>query len=179
MEPLTPAGTPAAIVDQVAQATRTTRADRVYHQTLIEGGSEPAVDARPEQFRRWTPVVKALALKINRAPQRERIRTRAMTAMGQNDSLQAGSIDGQAHPKAASRGTEVEHHVSCQPPLLRSLIRERPEALCHVRTKVITRWGTKSGRGILVTLGEFDRGRAGLCVARPSISQLRTPNSRR
>jgi tripartite-type tricarboxylate transporter receptor subunit TctC len=70
---LAPTGTPVAVIEQIAQATRTTLADRVYHRMLIEGGFEPTVEASPEQFRQslaadialWTPVVEALALKID------------------------------------------------------------------------------------------------------------------
>jgi tripartite-type tricarboxylate transporter receptor subunit TctC len=70
---LAPAGTPMAIIEQIAQVTRTTLANPVYHRMLIEGGFEPTVDASPEQFRQslaadialWAPVVKALALKID------------------------------------------------------------------------------------------------------------------
>jgi tripartite-type tricarboxylate transporter receptor subunit TctC len=70
---LAPAGTPMAIVEQIAGATRTALADPVYQQWLIEAGNEPTVDASPEKFRRMlakdiallTPVVKALALKID------------------------------------------------------------------------------------------------------------------
>jgi tripartite-type tricarboxylate transporter receptor subunit TctC len=70
---LAPAGTPTAIIEQIARATRTALADRVYHQMLIEGGFEPTIDASPEQLRHslaadialWTPVVRALALKID------------------------------------------------------------------------------------------------------------------
>jgi tripartite-type tricarboxylate transporter receptor subunit TctC len=62
-----------AIIEQIAQVTRTTLANPVYHRMLIEGGFEPTVDASPEQFRQslaadialWAPVVKALALKID------------------------------------------------------------------------------------------------------------------
>jgi tripartite-type tricarboxylate transporter receptor subunit TctC len=70
---LAPAGTPAPIIEQIAQATRTALAERAYQQMLIEAGSEPILDSRPEKFRRslaadvalWTPIVKALALKID------------------------------------------------------------------------------------------------------------------
>jgi tripartite-type tricarboxylate transporter receptor subunit TctC len=70
---LAPAGTPMGIVEQIAQATRAALADQVYQHILIEGGSEPTVDASPEKFRkslsadiaRWTPVIKALGLKID------------------------------------------------------------------------------------------------------------------
>ena len=68
-----PARTPNAIIEQVAQATRTALAEPAYQRTLIELGFEPEVDSNPEKFRRalegdiarWTPVVKALGLKID------------------------------------------------------------------------------------------------------------------
>ena len=68
---LAPAGTPKPIIEQVAQATRRTLAERAYQQMLIEGGFEPTPDSNPEKFRGalaadvalWTPFVKALGLK--------------------------------------------------------------------------------------------------------------------
>jgi len=70
---LAPAGTPTPIVEQVAQATRTALTEKVYQQTLIEAGNEPILDSTPQKFRQslaadivlWTPVVSALALKID------------------------------------------------------------------------------------------------------------------
>jgi tripartite-type tricarboxylate transporter receptor subunit TctC len=70
---LAPAGTPAAIVERIAQATRTVVAEPAYQQLLIEGGIEPTPDSTPDKFRRslaadvalWTPVVKGLGLKID------------------------------------------------------------------------------------------------------------------
>jgi tripartite-type tricarboxylate transporter receptor subunit TctC len=70
---LAPAGTPTPIIEQIAQATRTALAERAYQEMLIEGGYEPILDSSPEKFRRalaadvalWTPVVKALGLKID------------------------------------------------------------------------------------------------------------------
>ncbi len=57
----------------LARATRTALAEPAYQRTLIESGFEPEVDSNPEKFRRalegdiarWTPVVKALGLKID------------------------------------------------------------------------------------------------------------------
>jgi tripartite-type tricarboxylate transporter receptor subunit TctC len=71
--PVAPAGTPTAIVEQVAQAVRAVLAEPAYRQQLIESGFEASSDTTPETFRRrlaaditfWTPVVEALALKIN------------------------------------------------------------------------------------------------------------------
>ena len=70
---LAPAGTPSPIIEQIAQATRNALADSAYQQMLIETGYEPILDSSPEKFRQslaadvtlWTPVVKALALKID------------------------------------------------------------------------------------------------------------------
>ena len=68
-----PAGTPKAIIEQIAQASRTALAEQAYQQMLIEAGFEPDVDSTPEKFRRvidediakWTPVVKAIGLKLD------------------------------------------------------------------------------------------------------------------
>jgi tripartite-type tricarboxylate transporter receptor subunit TctC len=70
---LAPAGTPPAIIEQIAQATRTAVAEPVFRQLLVEAGIDPTPDSNPEKFRRalaadvalWTPVVKALGLKID------------------------------------------------------------------------------------------------------------------
>jgi len=70
---LAPAGTPVGIIEQIAQATRTAVAEAAFRQMLIDAGIEPTLDSNPEKFRRslaadvdlWTPVVKALALKID------------------------------------------------------------------------------------------------------------------
>jgi tripartite-type tricarboxylate transporter receptor subunit TctC len=70
---LAPAATPRAIIDQIAQATRAVLAEKAYQQMLIETGFEPITDSTPEKFRLslagdialWTPVVSALALKID------------------------------------------------------------------------------------------------------------------
>jgi tripartite-type tricarboxylate transporter receptor subunit TctC len=71
--PVAPAGTPKPIIELIAQAVRTALADPAYQQKLIESGFEASPDTTPEKFRRrleadvafWTPVVEALALKIN------------------------------------------------------------------------------------------------------------------
>jgi tripartite-type tricarboxylate transporter receptor subunit TctC len=70
---LAPAGTPIAIIEQIAQATRTAIAEPAYQQMLIDAGIEPILDSNPDKFRRslaadvalWTPVVKALELKLD------------------------------------------------------------------------------------------------------------------
>src|SRR5262245_27999438 len=50
--PAAPAGTPAPIIEQIAQATRTALADPGYRQKLIEAGFEVSPDTTPEKFRR-------------------------------------------------------------------------------------------------------------------------------
>jgi tripartite-type tricarboxylate transporter receptor subunit TctC len=70
---LAPAGTPTEIIQQIAQASRVTVAQPTYKQMLIDAGIEPTLDSGPDQFRRsladdvalWTPVVKALGIKID------------------------------------------------------------------------------------------------------------------
>jgi tripartite-type tricarboxylate transporter receptor subunit TctC len=70
---LAPAGTPNGIIEQVAKAARTAIADPTFQRMLIDAGIEPTLDSNPEEFRRslaadvtlWTPVVKALGLKID------------------------------------------------------------------------------------------------------------------
>jgi tripartite-type tricarboxylate transporter receptor subunit TctC len=70
---LAPSGTPAEIIEQIAQATRTALTEPAYRQFLIEGGFEPILDSTPEKFRKslaadvalWEPVVKSLGLKID------------------------------------------------------------------------------------------------------------------
>ena len=70
---LAPAGTPPAIIERIAQATRTVVGDRPFQQILIDAGIEPSLDTNPEQFRRslagdiarWAPVVKALGVKLD------------------------------------------------------------------------------------------------------------------
>jgi pentatricopeptide repeat protein len=67
------AGTPNAIIEQIAQATRTALAERLYQEMLIESGFEPDTDSTPERFRRliaddlsrWPPIVKAIGLKLD------------------------------------------------------------------------------------------------------------------
>ena len=44
---LAPAGTPIAIIEQIAQATRTAVAEPSYKQMLIDAGIEPILDSRP------------------------------------------------------------------------------------------------------------------------------------
>jgi tripartite-type tricarboxylate transporter receptor subunit TctC len=70
---LAPAGTPIGIIEQIAQTTRTALAEPAYQKTFIEAGMEPVLDSSSENFRRtlaadvalWTPVVKALGLRVD------------------------------------------------------------------------------------------------------------------
>jgi len=70
---LAPVGTPTAIIEQIARATRTAVAEQAYQQLLIDAGIEPTLDSSPEKFRQslvadvalWAPVVKALGVKID------------------------------------------------------------------------------------------------------------------
>jgi len=70
---LAPAGTPKGIIEQIAQASRAALAEPVFQKMLVEVGFEPDLDSNPEKLRRileddiayWTPVVKALDLKID------------------------------------------------------------------------------------------------------------------
>jgi tripartite-type tricarboxylate transporter receptor subunit TctC len=69
---LAPAGTPAPIIEQIAQANRTALADPAFQKALVETGFEPVLDSNPEKLRRtlaadvelWKPVVERLGLKI-------------------------------------------------------------------------------------------------------------------
>jgi tripartite-type tricarboxylate transporter receptor subunit TctC len=71
--PVAPAGTAKPIIEQIAQAVRTTLADRAYEQKLIDSGFEASPDTTPEKFRRrleadivfWTPVVEALGVRLD------------------------------------------------------------------------------------------------------------------
>jgi tripartite-type tricarboxylate transporter receptor subunit TctC len=68
-----PAGTPKAIVDQIGTATLTGLADEKLQQQFIASGFEPPRDRSPEAVRRWveeeiarwTPIVKAIGLKVD------------------------------------------------------------------------------------------------------------------
>jgi tripartite-type tricarboxylate transporter receptor subunit TctC len=70
---LAPAGTPIEIKEQIAQASRAVVAEPAFKQMLVDAGIEPTLDSNPDKFRQslaadialWTPVVKALALKID------------------------------------------------------------------------------------------------------------------
>jgi len=68
-----PAGTSKAIIEQIFHATRMVIVEQAYQQMLIQSGFEPDIDSTPEKFRRlieddiarWTPVVKAIGLKLD------------------------------------------------------------------------------------------------------------------
>ncbi len=70
---IAPAGTPPAIIAQVAQAVRAALTDKAFQQTLREAGVEPDLDSNPETFRaalvadiaHWKPVIDAMGLKID------------------------------------------------------------------------------------------------------------------
>jgi tripartite-type tricarboxylate transporter receptor subunit TctC len=70
---LAPAGTPAPIIERIAQASRELLTNRQYQQMLIEIGFEATPDSNPEEFRQalaadveqWAPIVKSLELKID------------------------------------------------------------------------------------------------------------------
>jgi tripartite-type tricarboxylate transporter receptor subunit TctC len=67
-----PAGTPKAIIDRIAQATRSAMASEDYQKALITSGFEPILESGPDQAQRylveeqarWAPVVKATDLKV-------------------------------------------------------------------------------------------------------------------
>lgn len=67
-----PAGTPAAIVARISQATRKALADPGFQKTLIQSGSEPVVDSSPakaqqlleQERKRLLPVIDAMNFKL-------------------------------------------------------------------------------------------------------------------
>jgi len=67
-----PASTPRAIIDQIAHASRRVMLDKEFQNRLIQAGFEPVTDSGPEQTAkfvkeelvRWTPLLKALDLKM-------------------------------------------------------------------------------------------------------------------
>jgi len=68
-----PAGTPRAIIEQIASATHHVMAIQEFQNRLILAGFEPVTDSGPEQTAkfiqeelvRWTPLLKASGLKMN------------------------------------------------------------------------------------------------------------------
>jgi tripartite-type tricarboxylate transporter receptor subunit TctC len=67
-----PAGTPRAIIDQISGASRTALADPEFQRALVTAGTDPVLDSGPEKTRRfveeeiarWTPIIKAVGLKV-------------------------------------------------------------------------------------------------------------------
>ncbi len=67
-----PAGVPRAIVDRIADATRTIMGDSEFQRILISSGFEPVLDSGPEATRafvtaemaRWIPIMKATGFKM-------------------------------------------------------------------------------------------------------------------
>jgi len=68
-----PAKTPKPIVDQIANVTASALASEEVRKNLIEQGLEPYPDSTPDKTRhfveediaRWTPVIRAIGLKLN------------------------------------------------------------------------------------------------------------------
>jgi tripartite-type tricarboxylate transporter receptor subunit TctC len=68
-----PRGTPKAIVEQISDATRKAMADRDLQRMFVTSAFEPDLDSSPDKARRlldteiakWTPVIKAIGLKLD------------------------------------------------------------------------------------------------------------------
>jgi tripartite-type tricarboxylate transporter receptor subunit TctC len=68
-----PARTPQPIIGQIAAATASAMAGEEVRKNLVEQGLEPYLDSTPEKTRRfveediarWTPVIRAIGLKLN------------------------------------------------------------------------------------------------------------------
>ncbi len=68
-----PAGLPQALVERIADATRTVMADVEFQKILVASGFEPVLDSGPqatrqfvtEELARWTPVMKATGFKLD------------------------------------------------------------------------------------------------------------------
>jgi len=68
-----PKGTPAAILEQIAQASRVARGDADYRKLLLASGQEPVKESGPgytlafvkDELARWTPIIKATGLRID------------------------------------------------------------------------------------------------------------------
>jgi tripartite-type tricarboxylate transporter receptor subunit TctC len=68
-----PKGTPKAIVERVAQATRAAIAEEELQHLFISSGFEPDLDSTPDKARdlldheiaKWAPVIKAIGLKLD------------------------------------------------------------------------------------------------------------------
>ena len=67
-----PGGTPRPVIDKIAAVTRDAMTDKDFQNKLINDGFEPVLDSGPEQTAkfiqeelvRWTPVLKAIGLKM-------------------------------------------------------------------------------------------------------------------
>lgn len=68
-----PKGTPTAIVEQIATATRDALKEQDLQQVYVASGFEPDTDSNPDALRRmleqrvaqWTPVIKAMGMKLD------------------------------------------------------------------------------------------------------------------
>lgn len=68
-----PAGTPAAVVERISQASRKALADEGFQKVLVQSGSEPVLDSSPaqaQQFidqerKRLLPVIKAMDFRLD------------------------------------------------------------------------------------------------------------------
>jgi tripartite-type tricarboxylate transporter receptor subunit TctC len=68
-----PKGTPKVIVDELAEATHKVIADQELQRMFTNSGIEPDLHASPEkaqrlledEIARWTPVIKAIGLKLD------------------------------------------------------------------------------------------------------------------
>jgi tripartite-type tricarboxylate transporter receptor subunit TctC len=68
-----PAGTPQAIIEQIARATHNAMADNELQRLFIASAFEPDLDPSPDKARhllreeivRWTPVIRAIGLKVD------------------------------------------------------------------------------------------------------------------
>jgi tripartite-type tricarboxylate transporter receptor subunit TctC len=68
-----PGGTPRAIIDKIATVSRGVVTDAAFQAKLLEDGFEPVADMGPDQVAkyvreeivRWTPILKAIGLKLN------------------------------------------------------------------------------------------------------------------
>jgi tripartite-type tricarboxylate transporter receptor subunit TctC len=68
-----PAGTPKAIIGQIAEATRAAMAERELQQLFVKSGFEPVLESGPDHLRRfldeeitrWGPIIKSIGLKLD------------------------------------------------------------------------------------------------------------------
>jgi tripartite-type tricarboxylate transporter receptor subunit TctC len=68
-----PRGTPKAVVEQIAQATRAAMADPDLQRMYVTSGFYPELDSSPDKARhlldeeitRWSPIIKAIGLKLD------------------------------------------------------------------------------------------------------------------